>query len=198
MERLKDKVEHFVEYYLLHMIVGVIVIVFLIIGINKYLNRENEILSIRLITTDLHVEEIEEIERKLTEDLIKNKQDVLVIEGLNPNELPDSPETALQIQKTAAEITAREIDILLLDEEMYSNYDQDGQLYNLNHFSQINEIESTGYYPSESSSVLTGINISNLPYFSFISMDKNPLIFSVPKNSEKLNEIEKFINLLIE
>lgn len=196
---LKGKIEYIFEYYSFHMIAVVVILFFLIMGVQTFTNQPKEILSVRIIGSHMHVEKTEgleqEIERLLLDNNGSQKEELSVI-SIDTSDVEGNPDTLLKIQKLSAEIAAKEVDVLLVDEVTFHQFNQEGNLLNLSNISTIKDWNVTKYPSQLDSAKITGINVADVSYFTPIVGNDEPLVFAVLANTERMDEVKKFMEAL--
>jgi hypothetical protein len=193
----KGKIEYLIEYYSFHFIAVIVVIFFLIMGFNTFGNQPKKMLAVRMVGENFHDGLAIEVQKELEPFTINSKRsqkEQLSVLSINTSEASGNPAALGKIQKLVAEIAAKEVDVLLLDEKTFHQFNEEGNLFDLSSINGIEDWKGTKY--SSSHDAITGIDVSNVSYFSSLSGSNEPLIFAVVANTERMNEVENFIHYL--
>ncbi|QCJ45564.1 hypothetical protein FAY30_26900 (plasmid) [Bacillus sp. S3] len=193
----KKKIEYLIEYYSFHFIAVIVVIFFLFMGFNTFANQPKEMLEVRMVGENFHDGLALEVQRELEPFTINRKRsqkEQFSVLAINTSEASGDPASLGKIQKLGAEIAAKEVDVLLLDEKTFHQFNEEGNLYDLSTISGTEDWKETKY--SSSHAAVTGIDISKVSYFSSLSGNNEPLIFAVLANTERIDEVENFIDYL--
>ena len=194
----KGKIEYLIEYYSFHFIALIVVIFFLIMGFNTFGNQPKEILAVRVVGANFNDGQAIELQKELEEfkiDSKRSQKEQLSVSSINTSEVAGNSEALLgKIQKLGAEMAAKEVDVLLLDEETFHQFNEEGNLYDLSSLNGIKDWKETKYSSSQAN--ITGIDVSDVSYFSSLAGSNEPLIFAVLANTERIDEVKKFIQYL--
>lgn len=194
---LKGKIEYLIEYYSFHMIALIVIIFFLIMGFNTFTDQPKEILAVRVVGPDINEEQTHGLQNELESLFIDSKrsqkEEISVI-SIDTSDASGNSEKLAKIQKLAAEIAAKEVDVLLVDEETFHQFNEDGNLYDLSSVNGIKDWKETKY--SSSNAAITGIDISNVSHFSSLIETNKPLVFAVLANTERIDEVKRFVHIL--
>lgn len=196
---MKGKIEYLIEYYSFHMIAAIVIIIFLVLGINTFTNQPKEILAVRVVGANINEEQTnelnKELERVLVEGKKSQKEEISVLSIETSDEASDSTKL-VKFQKLAAEIAAKEVDVLLVDEDTFHKFNEDGNLYDLSSFNEFKEWKGKKYLSQNDSKKITGIDVSEVPSFSNIVETNKPLIFAVLANTDQINKVKKIVDIL--
>ncbi|MBA9026672.1 hypothetical protein [Peribacillus huizhouensis] len=195
---MKEKVEYLIEYYSFHIIGIIVVLSVLVMGFNNFTNQPNELLSIRIVKNDISDKQAKELHRSLEKVFIDNKKETLSVQTINMKDIRENSEALIKLQKLGAEITAKEVDVLLVDKDVFHQFNKEGNLYNLNNFHAFDNWETIKYATDNDSTTITGIDVSEVPILSSIVTKGEPLIFVVMANTERMDGVENFVHLLTE
>ena len=193
----KGKIEYLIEYYSFHFIAVIVVIFFLFMGFHTFANQPKEMLGVRMVGENFHDGLELEVQRELEHFAINSKRsqkEQMSVLSINTSEALGNPEALAKIQKLGAEIAAKEVDVLLLDEKTFHQFNEEGNLYDLSSINGIEDWKETKY--SSSQTAITGIDVSKVSYFSSLAGRNEPLILAVVANTERIDEVKKFIQYL--
>ena len=193
---LKQKLEYIIEYYSFHVIGGIVITFFLVMAINTFTNQPIEILSVRVVKADITSEQTKGLQIELEKSLIKNDKEMLTIRAINTSDVSNNPDALVTIQKLAAEIAGKEVDVLLVDKEVFQQFNEDGNLYDLSNFHVFDDWKIRKYPSVKNPGIITGIDVSNVPYLSSIVTKSEPLLFIVMANTVRLNKVKDFVNFI--
>ncbi|MEH7011722.1 hypothetical protein V7087_13080 [Neobacillus niacini] len=194
---LKGKIEYLIEYYSFHMIAVIVIIFFLIMGINTFTDQPKEILAVRVVGADINEEQTQRLQREFERLFIDSKRspkEELSVISIDTSDAAGNSEKLAKFQKLAAEIAAKEVDVLLVDEETFHQFNEEGNLYDLSSINGIKDWKETKY--SSSDAAITGIDVSNVSPFSSLAGSNQPLILAVLANTERIDEVKKLIHFL--
>ncbi|MEH7275026.1 hypothetical protein [Neobacillus vireti] len=193
----KAKIEYLIEYYSFHFIAVIVVIFFLFIGFNTFANQPEEMLEVRMVGENFHDGLAIEVQKEIEPFTINSKrsqEEQLHVQSVNTSEASGNPAALGKIQKLGAEIAAKDVDILLLDEKTFHQFNKEGNLYDLSSINGIEDWKEKKY--SSNHSAITGIDVSKVSYFSSLAERNEPLILAVLANTERIGEVKKFIHYL--
>ncbi|MEH7179266.1 hypothetical protein [Neobacillus vireti] len=193
----KGKIEYLIEYYSFHFIAVIVVIFFLILGFNTLGNQPKEILAVRVVGANFNDGQAIELQKELEGFKIESKRsqkEQLSINAINTSEAARDSEKIGEFQKLAAEMAAKEVDVLLVDEETFHLFNKEGNLYDLSSLKGIKDWKETKYSSSQDN--ITGIDVTNVSQFSSLAGSNQPLILAVMANTERIDEVNKFIDYL--
>lgn len=196
---LKGKLEYIIEYYSFHMIAAVVIIAFLAMGVYTFTNQPKEVLALRVVGTNVTEEQSNGLQKELERLLVDPKHsqnETLSVMAINTSNVSSNPESLARIQKLAAEISAKEVDVLLIDEESFQKFNQEGNLYDLSRFNEVKEWTGKKYSLHHESAKITGIDVSRVSYLSPIAESTKPLILAVAANSQRMDDVKRFIHSL--
>ncbi|WP_318614774.1 hypothetical protein [Sporosarcina sp. YIM B06819] len=194
----KQKLEHIIEYYSFHVIGAIVIAFFLVMAIITFTNQPIEILSVRVVKADITSEQTKGLQIELEKSLIKNDKEMLSIRAINMSDVSNNPDSLLTIQKLAAEIAGKEVDVLLVDKDVFQQFNEDGNLYDLSNFHVFDDWKTRKYPSVKDPGTITGIDVSNVPYLSSIVTKSEPLLFVVMANTERLDKVKEFVNFFNE
>ena len=179
------------------MIAVVVIIFFLIMGINTFTNQPKEILAVRVVGANINAEQTKELQKELEKYLVNTKNnEIMSVHAINTSEVSRNPDSLGKIQKLVAEIAAKEVDVLLVDEETFHNFNEDGNFYDLSSFNEFKEWNEKKYPSQTDPKKITGIDVSDIATFSTIAEPNKPLVFAVLANTERIDEVNKFVQIL--
>ena len=196
MKKLRENLEHFIEYYLWQTI-GIIVIVAVIASlIHAYVTQEEALLSFHIIKDQFTTDQVDEFEKRVASEFMEHEDDFFVVQSLNPSARFENPDVAILFQRFAAEVTAKEVDFVLLDEAAFRDFNKDGQLYDLNDLDSFKGWDGQTYNSIDNPEEITGIDVSEHPFFDSLVIDGEPLILSVIINTERQEKVNQFIDFI--
>ncbi len=194
---LKKKLEYLFEYYSFHAIGAIIVIIVLVMTIHSFTNRQEEILSVRVVKEGITTEQTKELQILLEQSLIKSDNEIVSIEAINSSDTSNNPNAFVTNQKLAAEIAAKEVDVLLIDENAFRQFNEEGNLYDLSKIQAFDNWQTSKYTSPTNSATITGIDVSKVPYLTSIVANGESLIFVVMANTERINGVKGIVNFLV-
>ncbi|EKN65262.1 hypothetical protein BABA_21496 [Neobacillus bataviensis LMG 21833] len=196
----KGKIEYLIQYYSFHFIVAIVIIVFLAMGIHTFTNQQKEILGVRVVGANVTDSQANDVQKELEKLLLDSKQsqnEKLSVISYNTSDVADNPVSVERIQKLAAEIAAKEVDVLLVDEETFHQFNQDGtNLYDLSSIKDFKDWNGPKYSPEQDTSKITGVDVSNVPIFTSLTGSPKPLILAVVTNTERLDVVKELSHFL--
>ncbi|NWQ40735.1 hypothetical protein MLOOGBEN_08480 [Bacillus sp. EB106-08-02-XG196] len=194
---LKGKIEYLIEYYSFHMIAAVVILFFLILGINTFSNQHKEILSVRVVGANTNAEQTIKLQKELEKYVVNTKKnESMSVHAINTSEVSSNPDSLAKIQKLAAEIAAKEVDVLLVDEETFHQFNEEENLYDLSSLNELIEWKEKKYPSQNDPNKITGIDVSEISSFSTIVETNNPLVLAILTNTERIDEVKKFVHNL--
>ncbi|MFJ7977312.1 hypothetical protein ACIQZI_16715 [Peribacillus sp. NPDC096379] len=193
---MKEKIEYLIEYYSFHVIGVIVVLCFLAMGFNTFANQQKELLSIHIVKDNIIDDQAKELRNELEKGLLDHNKKKLSVQAINTSDIPNNSEAVLKLQKLAAEIAAKEVDVLLVDKEVFQQFNEDGNLYDLSNFHVFDDWKVRKYPSVKDPETITGIDVSKVPYLSSIVTKGEPLLLVVMANTERLDGVKEFGDLL--
>ena len=222
-----ERVEYIFDYYKFHILLGVLALALLVSGVRSLLTRKETLLYVgccNVALGDSLLEELTEGYLRFTGEDI-NKNEVYVFAGLylSDDPAPENHEYSYASRlKLMASVNAKQMDLVLMNQEAYGLLSGDGYLLELpGWLSQaapelhgallpwyaenrvvlrdnsieynLNEAES---YSEETEDAVNGILLNELPCFAEAAFPA-PVYLGVIANSERLPAAENYIRYLL-
>ena len=131
----KERIEYIWDYYKIHIIVTIIVLISIISFIHGQITKTNYEFNLTIIGSSLEADKTEKFENTLTPIVIKNpskKQsaqlDTMPIASLTGGKEAQAPQ---YMQKLVAELSANVIDLLILNKSDYDVFQKQGAFLKL-------------------------------------------------------------------
>lgn len=77
------------------------------------------------------------------------------------------------------------MDVLLVDKEVFQQFNEDGNLYDLSNFHVFDDWKVRKYPSVKDPETITGIDVSKIPYLSSIVTKGEPLLLVGMENTER-------------
>ncbi|TCN27479.1 hypothetical protein [Mesobacillus foraminis] len=188
----KQKAEHIWEYYKLHMIATLAVVVLGILFVSSFTGKE-ESFDITVVGRSPVVDSITASDQ--LNDSFKDFN--IAVDVIHSPESTFSSISNQQAQKMLVRAAAGEIDLLILDENIYQELSQQDPFTPLEDFiaSSNLEIPDESLYSGKQNMVY-GINTSSIPSLKEFSYLQNKVLCVFSSASEK-DEVKQFLTLIL-
>jgi hypothetical protein len=199
----KEKVHYIWYYYKIHIIGSILLIMAVTSFIVDAVNTKDVLLNVTLMGKYVDSEKLESLEKKTTEELVKDPKNKTEIryDYLSKSDDPRDQFTPVSLQKLTASVAAADIDILILDKNDFEIYAKQGMFLPLTSIPEFASIDLKDYetikYSNKENDIkedIYAINIAGLPILKDISFDTKDKVLGVISNSKHLNKTVEFLN----
>lgn len=192
-------ISNFLYYYKFHIIIGIIIVAVLISIISSFLGREPVDLSIAFIG-DFYYTETDTLKKNIKENMPELRG--ITIDGaVISDKLKSQQEYAMQM-KAVALFAAGEVDVFILDENIFNKYAYQGAFASLDHVSSNIEIDGDEKYilkvEGQDKKALYGIDVSKSKLFEGWSLaGSGKRIVAIGNKAKNYKNAVKFIKMLV-
>lgn len=134
----KEKMEYIWDYYKIHIVGGLFLIIFIVSFIHGQLTRVDYVGNLTILAPVGDEAKLSEAENEITHIVVKDgdKKKQAVMIDLIPIMNSKNPEPQL-LQKFMVKMAAKEIDVIVLDKEMFENLMKQGAFAKLDDLKEI-------------------------------------------------------------
>jgi ABC-type glycerol-3-phosphate transport system substrate-binding protein len=164
------------------------------------LNRQEVVLNVVIMGSMVNTDNLTLLDDELTKELLSKEEadstDVSV-RFINFSSDSMSPDTAMGVQKMAAELSAKSIDVFIINKDLFTDMSSDGQLLSLEELEGFDKnvfAEEQLYTSGEGK--INGISTLNLKMFDEIIYNEEELIIAVPMNFQNKDKTSEFFKLV--
>lgn len=198
----KQKANYIWYYYKFHFIGAIVLICMIISFIVSAANSKTSALGVTLMGSYADTNKLDELKNRAEDALIKDnkKKQEIRIEYLQKTDTGMDEMTSVSLQKLMATISAKEIDILILDKKDFENYAKQGTFKKLSSVPQLSTIDFTGYEfvkakatDTDTTEEAYGISLDNLPALKDVSFDTKNKVLCIVTNGQHVDKAVEFI-----
>ncbi|SHH79338.1 hypothetical protein [Clostridium grantii] len=193
----KQKREYIWDYYKLPIIGGIILISIVVSVVNSMVNGEIYAFNLTVIGGYLDTEKNAEIGEDITKLLYQGDDRTLA--SVDYYSLMPDQNNVLQLdynmaQKFTAKVAAKQIDVIILPEEMYNAYLQEGFFLDLKQVSGVNLLDSKLAQNEEG---VFGVYLDSNDFYNIEEYESGKYILGIVSSTERVEEDVKVINSLL-
>ncbi|MGH4122083.1 MAG: hypothetical protein ACREV6_04010 [Clostridium sp.] len=189
----KKKAEYIWEYYKLH-IIGVLAIILILASIiHGQITRVDYVFDLTLIGNNVDETKKSDVEKQLTNIVIKDgeqkKQAIIDIIPIEGSSKEDATMSNVSTQKFIAKISVGEIDVVILDKGMAQVYAKQDMFSRLDNIRELDlsaikneKIEAVG---SDNIKAVYAINAVDVKIFKDIGFDTENMVISIISSSKQ-------------
>lgn len=203
----KEKVEYIWEYYKLHILAGI----FILIVIGSFLNiwifnpAPKSAVSINFVGSSIFTDNTESLEKELnsiivTEEMGNKKVFInTYIFGMKDPQMQMATQT-----KFIANISARELDVLILDKEQFDSLVLQGsmlpldQVFSEDELGKLTDRLLKGKSEEDTNEQIYGIDITDNEKIKTVMVGDSDIVIGVVSNTLKIEESKKVIKWFLE
>ncbi|QUH30512.1 hypothetical protein [Vallitalea guaymasensis] len=203
----KEKVEYIWEYYKLHIFAGI----FVLIVIGSFLNiwvfnpPPKSAVSVNFVGSSIFADNTEPLEKELnpiivTEEMGNKKVFInTYIFGMKDPQMQMATQT-----KFIANISARELDVLILDKEQFDSLVLQGsmlpldQVFSEDELGKLTDRLLKGKSEEDTNEQIYGIDITDIEKIKTVMVGDSDIVIGVVSNTLKIEESKKVIKWFLE
>jgi len=197
----KEKRAYIWEYYKIHIIGGLILVLFIVITLHSMLTKQNEYYNITYIGNYIGQSNLDTAKNKINKTVLNNdKKNVVTLGSVfnDKNSLNSNPQT---LEKLAAQITAKDIDIAIVNKKFFDSNFSSGIFYNLESLNDFSSLKKSNYKfltKTKSGHLGTyGIYIENSNVLNSLLSKNDDNILVVISTSDRKSKAVKIIKTLL-
>lgn len=193
----KQKREYIWDYYKLPIIGGIIIISIVVSIVNSMVNGERYAFNLTVIGGYLDTEKSGEIGDDITKLLYQGDDRTLA--GVDYYSLMPDQNNVPQLdynmaQKFMAKVAAKQIDVIVLPEEMYKSYLEEDFFLDLTKVSGLNLLDSKLAQNDEG---VFGVYLDSNDFYNIEEYESGKYILGIVSSTERVEEDVKVINDLL-
>ena len=199
----KQKIDYIWDYYKVHIIVGLIVIIFSGIFISESINKKNYVFNFTIVGNCIDTSKQEKLEKEATKLLVgkTDSKDQVLFDFIYQNKKDDGTlelDSAMQ-QKLIIRTAVGEIDAAVLDENLFRQFAAQGAVLKLDGLNglepgNMEKVKTKGGSGVEET---YGIRADSIQKLKNISYDSQGKILCIIAKTEDPAAAVKFINWLV-
>lgn len=197
----KEKIEYIWDYYKIHIIGGIFFIIILVSFIHGQVTKVDYVANLTILTPVGDNIKLEEVEKELTNVVVKDgdkKKQVLI--DYIPIINPENPEPQM-LQKFTVKMAAKEIDVIVLDKEIFDSLMKQGVFMDLSKVKEIDiqnikadKIEGTS---SDGKDGIYGISAEGNSILEGMKVDTKNKVIAIMEGTERENTAVSIFKWLI-
>ena len=189
----KEKVEYIWDYYKIHIIISLIVLICIVSFIHGQVTKINYEFNLTIIGSRIDQDKIDKFEKALTPIVIKNpsKRQSAQIEVMPITSLTSGKESSASqyMQKYAAEIGANVIDVVILDKTDFEAFEKQGGFLKLDNMKGIDltaiKAEKLEGKPTDGEQGVYGIDLNGNKVLEDLGVDTKDKILCIQATSKQ-------------
>lgn len=197
----KQKIEYIWDYYKIHIIGGLFLIILLVSFIHGQITKVEYVANLTILTPVGDNVKLEEAEKELTNVVVKDgdkKKQVLI--DYIPIINPENPEPQM-LQKFTVKMAAKEIDVIVLDKKIFDSLMKQGAFMDLSKVKEIDiqnikadKIEGTS---SDGKSGIYGISAEGNSILESMKADTKDKVIAIMEGTERKNTAVSILKWII-
>jgi len=197
----KEKIEYIWDYYKIHIIGGIFYIIILVSFIHGQVTKVDYVANLTILTPVGDNIKLEEAQKELTNVVVKDgdkKKQVLI--DYIPIINPENPEPQM-LQKFTVKMAAKEIDVIVLDKEIFDSLMKQGVFMDLSKVKEIDiqnikadKIEGTS---SDGKDGIYGISAEGNSILEGMKVDTKNKVIAIMEGTERENTAVSIFKWLI-
>ena len=201
----KKKAEYIWEYYKLHIIAVLVIILMVTSFIHGQITKVDYVFNLTLIGNSVDSNKKSEVEKQLTNFVIKRGEqkkeaivDVIPLEGSSK---ANASMSSISTQKLIAQISVGEIDVVILSKGMFQNYVKQGMFLRLDNISQFplasiknEKLQASG---DDKISAVYAIDAENIKIIKDMGFDTNNMVIGIIASSKQKDKAALVIKWLL-
>jgi hypothetical protein len=194
-----EKVRYLWQYYRLHFFVTIAILLIAGTTINSIADRKDIVLNVVLMGAMVDTEKVGELDDQLDIELLSEeevKSSDVSFRFIKFKSGSLDQESSIGMQKMAAEITSKSIDVLIVSKVLFDQFSNDGQVLPLEELDgfDMKRFEEDQLLKSSEGKII-GISISNMKMFDEVVYDED-LIMCIPANVQNLDRTSQFFEIV--
>lgn len=200
----KEKMEYIWDYYKIHILVGVFIIIAVSWTIYTNVNKTEYVFNCTLLGEGVNLSKKADFEDKLTKIVLEEPEDkkqaymdFIEVKGSSNDEISIDP---YAMQKLSARVAAGDIDILIVDEKNFQRFAMQGMFERLDSFSELDLSDKNSIKIEKGSedvkSGIYGVRVkdnASLKDIGYNTEDKIVGIVTLSKNKDKGAAVLKWL-----
>ena len=189
----KEKAEYIWEYYKIHIIVTIVTIFIVGTFINSQITKIDYVFNLTMIGNIVDENKSNDLEKQLTKIVVKNgeerKQATVDCISLDGSSSDKSSMSNQYMQKFIAQISAGELDVVVLDKNLFESLVKQNIFFKLGSLSQLDlasikneKIEAKG---KDNNKGVYGISVENTKVFKNMGFDTHNKVIGIISTSKQ-------------
>lgn len=192
-----EKISYLWEYYKIHFIVTIVVLIFIGTSIASFAGKKEIVLNIVVMGEMINSERIQTLQDELNVELLDESElddKQISLRYIHYSSTQMDQQSHVGIQKMAAEMTSKSIDLFILDKTLFDQFSREGSLVSLSDFAEfdMNAFEKNDlYFSPVNDGQVDGVNISVFERFMDIDINGDKIL-CIPLNAQNIEMISQF------
>lgn len=201
----KQKIGYYVYYYKFHALIVVVIAAIVISSIVSAYQSKKPVLNVTLMGSYVNYDKKDQVSDKVNKALVtasERKKKEILINFLSKSDKQDEQMDAIMVQKIAAEVDSKSLDILVLDNEHFNSYAKQGMFKKLTSISKfknldIKDSDLVKYQDAKTNKEeVYGINADSIPGIKATGFDTNGKVLCIISNSKNVSTALRFIDFM--
>lgn len=199
---LKEKLDNFWYYYKIHVLVGIFIVFVVVYSIVEAAGAKGCALNVTMLGQTISEEKVQTFQAEATKRFVNNPKKEVVVDFMYYT--PGSADQTAQatISKIAAELAAKELDVVVMDRQMFDVYARDGAFLRLDNAEGLEALNGSSFklvngkddggrdYPC-------GIQADEVQTLKDIGYDTSNKIICIPQNSQRMQISISFLKWML-
>lgn len=201
----KKKAEYIWEYYKLHIIAVLVIILIVASFIHGQITKIDYVFNLTLIGNNVDGNKKSEVEKQLTNLVIKNgeqkKQAIVDVIALEGSSKANASMSSISTQKLVAKISVGEIDVVILNKGMFQTYIKQGMFSRLDNISQLplasiknEKLQASG---DDNVKAVYAINAENIKILKDMGFDTDNMVIGIVSTCKQKDKAALVIKWLL-
>lgn len=201
----KKKAEYIWEYYKLHIIAVLVIILIVASFIHGQITKIDYVFNLTLIGNNVDGNKKSEVEKQLTNLVIKNgeqkKQAIVDVIALEGSSKANASMSSISTQKLVAKISVGEIDVVILNKGMFQIYIKQGMFSRLDNISQLplasiknEKLQASG---DDNVKAVYAINAENIKILKDMGFDTDNMVIGIVSTCKQKDKAALVIKWLL-
>ncbi|WP_462413672.1 hypothetical protein [Neobacillus sp. Marseille-QA0830] len=192
-----QRISYIWDYYklpILGTIAAIILLIFLI-G-NPPSGKKEAFLRLSILGKDVNRQHVVQFQEHLTNKLVTDKgHEEVIVQSISNDDSNLDQSSQVERQKFAAELATGDIDLIIIEHDLFEKLLSEKSLLPLNDLKGFNKMEIRDKALLKSGEKVYGIGTSDMKGLTSLDLDEN-MVICVPKNTKNLENIKQLLTLI--
>ncbi|MBD8068635.1 hypothetical protein [Bacillus sp. PS06] len=189
------------EYYKIHLLVSIVIIALIIATATSFGDKKDVVLNLVVMGESVDSLSLESLKETMNSELLtedESKDYTVSVRSIQYSSGQMDMHSSVGLQKMAAEVATKSIDIFVVEKALFEQLNNDGQLLP---FEEISGIDLSSFNESElySSALkedqVIGFNPAGMKIFENVIYNDD-FVLCIPGNTENLQRISQFFEII--
>ncbi|WP_078544530.1 hypothetical protein [Litchfieldia alkalitelluris] len=197
-----EKISYLWEYYRIHFIASIVILIVLVTTISSIIEKKDIVLNIVVMGQMVDSEKLQSLQNSVNVELVneedRNSSEVSV-RHIQYSSTQMDQQASVGLQKMAAEMSSKAIDIFVVDKALFEQINSQGQLLNLEDIQgvELSSIdESHLYLSAQQEGQVVGIDSTAMNIFSDVTTG-GEFVLCIPANAQNMEKISQFFEVAL-